>query len=89
MENRGLLTEGDREKLEAVDGIDKLDAQTRAELRSNWNKRIDRLRYDIELLRDVGDEKTLDKLFRQATPEKELEQRMKRIEEELGIQDGE
>lgn len=89
MENRGLLTEGDREKLEAVDNIDELDSQTRAELRSNWNKRIDRLQHDIELLRNVGDEKTLDKLFRQATPEKELGERLKRVENELGLRDGE
>lgn len=89
MRDRGLLTEEDRQKLDAVDSIDNLDEQTRANLRSKWNRRIDHVEEDIQILREVGDEKTLDKFFRQVTPANEMEQRLQRVEEELGLHDDE
>lgn len=87
MRDRGLLTESDREKLARVDDIDELDDQTRANLRSKWNRRIGNLEEDIALLREIRDEKTLERLQRVAGVEAELERRVERIEQALELAD--
>lgn len=83
MRDRGLLTDGDRDKLEAIDDISDLDEETLFRLRSRWNTRLDNLETDLEMLREVDEEETLAELQQIASAEAELERRVTRLEQLL------
>ncbi|NLV14330.1 hypothetical protein [Haloarcula argentinensis] len=84
MQNRGLLTEDDRELFSGEKDLDgEALEKAKRERRYNIRQRIEHIAQDLEILDGAGEENLLAKFHNETDAPSDVEARLERLEEEV------
>jgi len=86
MENRGLLTKGDRK---AFRGEREVSSDRLVDIRHNVRKRMERMERDLEILESAGEEELVDNFYSRFSVSNRLRQVERELERMKSKKDGE
>jgi len=84
MQNRGLLTEDDRELFRGEKDLDgEKEEKQKRERRHNVRQRIEHIKEDLEILEAAGEEGLVWEFHEETDAPSDVEARLERLEEEV------